>query len=174
MRLTLRRRRWVLETKRLCWGALVVLLAACSSAPPAIPTITPRPTIEPRTPPTAVPTDVIAEPLTLGVPRAVTLPGAGFIAFPYNADDTQAVTITARALTDDGAGNVLDVVLEVLNVDMDRVAYNDDGAVALDGFAPNDAALVGLSLAAGQYTIRVNTFNGFQSGDVEVEISEAP
>lgn len=169
----LHRRRWVLGARR-WWVVLAVVLAACGSVPPPSPTITPRPTLPPRTPPTAIPTAVVADRLMLGVARGVVLPGGAFVELPYTAEAAQTVTITARALTDDGAGNVLDVVLEVLDGEMNRVAYNDDGAATLDGFAPMDAALVGLPLAAGGYVVRVNAFNGFQAGDVEVKIDEAP
>jgi hypothetical protein len=58
-------------------------------------------------------------------------------------------------------------VLEILTPGLQRLAYNDDAM--LDGLNPLDAALVRLPLPeAGQYTIRVNSFNGASIGEVEV------
>ncbi len=80
-------------------------------------------------------------------------------------DTEQTVTITASALTDDFEGNPLDPVVEVVDSENNRLAYDDD-----DGDAERDAAITGLTLPAGDYTIRVNAFNGFQRGEIALEV----
>lgn len=133
-----------------------MLLAACSTAP-AAPTLTPRPTYPPRTPPTPLPPPVDGGALVAGEPLTHELPGGAFVTFAYRADDAQTVRLTARAESDDSAGYPLDLVLDVLDADMQRIAYYDDSADS------NDPALT-LALDAGVYTIRVNSFNGAQDG----------
>lgn len=112
--------------------------------------------------------------ITVGETIEITLPGQTFVNLTYTADETQTVTITGAALSDDGAGNPLDVVLEVLDADNERVAYDDDGGRDVDGLAATDAVLQGLRLGPGAYTIRVNAFNGFQGGEVAVTVEAVP
>ena len=73
-------------------------------------------------------------------------------------------TVTLRA----DSGGALDVVLELIGPDGDTISYAD----ALDNEAP---AIVRVALdEAGDYTIRVNTFNGEGSGEVEVSLTVEP
>lgn len=90
--------------------------------------------------------------------------------YDYTIEREQVVTITARALTDDSAGNPLDVVLAVHDAGQNRIAYDDDSAAMLGGFAETDAAVQGLRLMPGAYTVHVNTFNGAQQGDISLEL----
>ncbi|MBC8098350.1 MAG: hypothetical protein H7Y11_02805, partial [Armatimonadetes bacterium] len=48
------------------------------------------------------------------------------------------------------------------------VAYDDDSAAGLAGYAPTDAALIALTLPPGEYSVRVNSFNGVTVGEVEL------
>ncbi|MEM6285006.1 MAG: hypothetical protein AAF787_22635 [Chloroflexota bacterium] len=148
----------------------VVIVAACSTAPPPTPTFTPRPTLPPREAPTAIPTAIAAGEIAVGESITVALPGRTPVDITLQLDADTAVNITAVALTDDGEGNVLDVVLEVLDSAQNRVVYDDDGGAGVDGLAPNDAAVSGLSMDAGMYIMRVNAFNGFQRGEIEVTV----
>lgn len=159
--------------QRLIWILSVVLLtvAACGAGAPD-PTATPNPTYPPRTPPTPLPTPVDAGALVVDEPLTVELPGATMVVLTYEVDAPQTANLTAQALTDDGAGNVLDVVLEVLDSNMNRVAYDDDGGRFVDGLADSDAAIISLELSAGAYTVRINVFNGFQAGQVSVLLEE--
>ncbi len=153
---------------------IVAFMVGCApAATPLPPTSTPRPTQPPRAEPTALPTPVDAGEIAVGDTVAVTLPGQAFVHLTLTMEAAQAVTITAAAQSDDGAGNPLDVVLEVLDGDNNRVAYDDDGGRNLDGLAPNDAAINDLSLEPGTYMLRVNAFNGFQAGALEVRVVES-
>jgi len=148
-----------------------LMLAACGTgATPVPPTPTPRPTLEARPLPTPIPEAQSGGEIGSGEAVRLTLPGGSPVDLLYIATEAQTVTITARALTDDNAGNPLDVVLAVHDAERNRIAYDDDGARNLNGFAATDAALTALALPAGQYTLRVNAFNGVQAGEVEVQI----
>jgi hypothetical protein len=149
----------------------LALFSACSPAPLSEPTVTPRPTLEPRTPPTPLPAPVQLGAVELGESILVELPGATFVELTYVVDTPQTVTIQAVALSDDAQGNSLDPVVEVIDADNDRIAYDDDGGQGRDGFSDQDTYIEGLQLEVGTYTIRVNAFNGFQAGEVEVLIS---
>lgn len=157
------------------WGGvmLVLVLAACAPSTAVEPTPTPRPTLAPRTPPTPIPTAVVAGALIAGESAQVELPGQTFVELLYTADSRQQVTITAQALTDDGAGNSLDVILEILNADLEQIAYNDDGGRTAEvaDLAPTDALLSNVWLEPGRYTVRINAFNGFQRGQIEVTLT---
>jgi hypothetical protein len=158
---------------RFMFVMLTVLLAACgSSATPVSPTNTPRPTLPPRTPPTAMPSPVAGGDVSPGETAVVTLPGGTPVDLMYTANEAQTVTITARAMSDDGAGNALDLVLEVLDSQHNRLVYDDDGGRFVDGLAASDAAVTGLTLVPGRYTLRVNAFNGFQRGELELTIEK--
>jgi hypothetical protein len=163
---------------RYSWILLGVVMVLVGCAPIVTPTPTPtlRPTLEPRVPPTAQPPPMVLSELVPDMAVEVTLPGLTYVELPYTAEVNQMVTIVAAARSDDTQGYALDVVLEMLDDDRRHVAYNDDAPLfSLDGFAtaPNDAAIVGLPLSAGNYTVRVNAFNGFQSGDVEILLTVA-
>ena len=88
----------------------------------------------------------------------------------YTVDSDQVVTITGQAITDDTNGNPLDVVLAVRDDAGNRIAYDDDGAATLDGFAETDPALQDLRLTTGTYVVHVNVFNGVQSGEIALTI----
>lgn len=161
-------------TKRLWLVVAVVLLSACSTAPPPIPTITPRPTLPPRLPPTALPPVTNLGVLALGESLTVDLPGGVPVDVDFVLPDDAVVRISGRALSDDGAGNALDVVLSVLTPTDEQLAYNDDGGLqAGEPFAPSDAVIDGLVLPGGDYRVRVNAFNGFQAGTIELRIDAA-
>jgi hypothetical protein len=152
---------------------LAWVLAGCGAQPTATPpTITPRPTLEPRTPPTAIPTAVAAGALTADETKTVALPGGAYVVLTYSASEAQQVRITARALSDDGAGNPLDVVVDVLDAEGVQLAYGDDRQTASDEeLAPTDAEIPVLQLERGTYRVRVNAFNGFQAGRVGVSVA---
>lgn len=96
-----------------------------------------------------------------------------FAELTFEARAGDVVTITAR-------GEALDVVLDVLGPEGDRLAYNDDwaggqavesGDPALAGLSVTDAAAVRLPVSVdGALIVRVNTFNGEGAGDVAVEV----
>lgn len=96
-----------------------------------------------------------------------------FAELTFEASAGDVVTITARAAD-------LDPVLDVLDSSGDRLAYNDDWAggqevesddPALAGLRAADAAVVRIPIPTdGQYTARVNTFNGEGAGGVTVEV----
>jgi hypothetical protein len=104
-------------------------------------------------------------------PTIVTLSGgAGPVDVSYVAADGERLTITARSLAD----APIDVTLELL-LDEQRLAYNDDHGPALDNLAPLDSAIVDFVLpAAGTYTLRLHSFNGAQSGDIEILVQSSP
>jgi hypothetical protein len=109
--------------------------------------------------------------ITPEMPVTVTLTaGAGPVDLRYTSSGTEVITVTARSLADEA----IDVTLEVLR-DEQRVAFNDDHFALSDALADQDAALADLVLApAGAYTIRVHSFSGAQSGDIEVTLESRP
>ncbi|MBZ0299956.1 MAG: hypothetical protein K8J31_09455, partial [Anaerolineae bacterium] len=115
----------------------------------------------------------LLQPVTIlpGTPVTVTLTAnAGPVDVHYLAAGDEIVTITARSR----AGEPIDVTLELLR-DATHLAFNDDHLTEQVDLALQDAALVDLSLdEAGTYTLRVNSFSGAQSGDVEVRLESRP
>src|SRR5690606_20808936 len=80
----------------------------------------------------------------------------------YTSPGGETVTVAADP---DGA---LDVILELIGPDGGTMAYAD----APDNDAPS---IVRVALdGAGDYTVRINTFNGEGSGEVEVTLTVAP
>jgi len=145
------------------WVLISVWLVACGGTlPPPTPTMPPRPTLAPRSAPTAQPTAVDAGVLEVGIPLMIALPGQTPVDVRFTLATAQAVTVTVSALSDDGAGNALDVVIELMDGQRQRIAYDDDSG------GGGNAALTNLVLDAGEYSVRVNAFNGYQAGQVEV------
>lgn len=104
-------------------------------------------------------------------PTTITLTaGAGPVDVNFTAAPDEVLTITARSL----AAEPIDVTLEIL-LDAERVAFNDDVRAPLDDLAPQDSAITNLIVAeAGNYTLRLHSFSGAQSGDVEVVVQSKP
>ena len=85
-----------------------------------------------------------------------------FAAAVYTSSGGETVTINA-----DSAG-ALDVVLELIGPDGASIAYAD----ALDDETPSIVRV--LLGSAGDYTVRVNTFNGEGSGEVTLTLTVEP
>lgn len=109
--------------------------------------------------------------VTSETPITVTLTaGAGPVDVIYAAAPDEVLTITARST----AAEPIDVTLEVL-LDDDRIAFNDDHLTEMDELAPQDSAITGLIIhEAGDYTLRIHSFSGAQSGEVEVLVESKP
>lgn len=109
--------------------------------------------------------------VTSGMPTIVTLNGdARPVNLVYSAAEGEQITVIARSLDDEP----IDITLEILK-DEQRIAFNDDQNTDREGLSTQDSAIENLVLAtAGDYTIRVNSFNGAQSGDIEVTIEQIP
>lgn len=96
-----------------------------------------------------------------------------FAELTFEARAGDVVTITACAEN-------LDLVVDILDINGNRLAYNDDWAgghdvesddPALAGLNATDAAVVRLPIPVdGELTVRVNTFNGEGAGDVSVAV----
>ncbi len=145
---------------------MVVAVSGCGAQPTGVPpTNTPRPTLPPRTAPTAIPTPADGGNVAVGEFVVVLLPGQTPVDVLLTVEAEQAVSITAAALTDDFEGNPLDPVLEVIGSENTRLAYDDDS-----GEIERDAAIRGLQLPPGAYIVRVNAFNGFQRGEIALRV----
>ena len=109
--------------------------------------------------------------VTPDMPVTVTLHGDARPAdLVYSAAEGEQITVIARSLRDEP----MDVTLEILR-DEQRVAFNDDQGTEREGLSAQDSAIENLVLtSSGDYTIRVNSFNGAQSGDIEVTIEQIP
>lgn len=114
-----------------------------------------------------------------GVPLRVTLDGTDAAMIAYASGGSETVRLFARAAASDTDAPPLDVVMEVISPDGQRIAYNDDYAAALIPAAtvtslnlqPTDAVIPVLTLdASGEYLIRVNSFNGVSVGEAEVTL----
>lgn len=103
--------------------------------------------------------------ISLNSNRTAVLRLAGDGAFTsavYTSPGGEIVTIRADA------GGTLDVVLELIGPDNSTIVYAD----APDNETPS---IVRVMLGgAGDYTVRVNTFNGEGSGEVEVTLTVEP
>lgn len=109
----------------------------------------------------------LLQPAAWDTPQIITLTGgAGPVDVIYTTDAPQMVTISARSLADEP----IDVTLAVL-LGNQQLAFNDDHMTADSGLQPGDARLAYLQLPqAGDYTLRVHSFNGAQSGAIEVSV----
>lgn len=142
-------RRWTLvpvDWRRILFGMLMcVILAAPMSA---------------QEQPTAI---------ALNTPTKVALV-AGGVRLVYSADGAQTVTIVARSL--EAAGKI-DPTLTVLDASNHQLpnGFNDDHHAARLNLSERDAMIENLALpAAGAYTIWLNSFNGVDTGAVEVTV----
>ncbi len=85
----------------------------------------------------------------------------------YHAANPEIITVTVHSL--DG---ILDTTLEVYDADGNLLESNDDATVALPGLGLTDSAIENLSLPAEvDYTIRISSFSGAESGEVEVSVT---
>ncbi len=86
----------------------------------------------------------------------------------YRAAQPVTISVQARSL----AGSTLDTTLEVLDAAQVRLAYNDDHSTSRADLNPFDSLITALDLpAAGDYLIRVGTFSGTASGQIEVTLT---
>lgn len=86
----------------------------------------------------------------------------------YRTPQAQTINVQARSLV----GSLLDTTLEVLDSAQVRLAYNDDHGTSRADLNPFDSLITALDLpAAGEYIIRVGTFSGTASGQVEVTLT---
>lgn len=112
-------------------------------------------------------TDVI--PLEIDRPIVISLDETSPIILAYQAQRGDIINITARAIDD------IDVVLEVLNPQNERIAFNDNHHTSNEDISVSDAVIEHLSLnEAGNYLIRVDSFNGVSVGDVEITLHTEP
>lgn len=87
----------------------------------------------------------------------------------YAGTTGEIITISARSISDEP----IDVTLEVLLND-ERLAFNDDQHTNDTALGERDAVIERLTLPSdGDYIIRVNSFSGAQSGDVEITVRAA-
>jgi hypothetical protein len=109
--------------------------------------------------------------ITLDAPVTITLKGdAQPIDLIYWAGAGDQITIIARSLESEP----IDVTLEILQENK-RIAFNDDHQTTLPGLNAHDAAVENLIFPqASDYIIRVNSFNGAQSGHVEILVEAIP
>jgi hypothetical protein len=110
--------------------------------------------------------------LSLNTPMKVTLV-AGGVKLTYHADAVQIVNVVARSL--EGPGKV-DTTLTVLDAISQRVkgGFDDDHSTPREGLSERDSLIPDLRLPApGDYTIWLNSFNGVDTGEVEVTVETA-
>ena len=138
----------------------------------------------PTATPTAVPTEEEAPADNSGLPEVQTQIAANqpveveFDAAPvsltYESEGDETVTIVARSTDGD-----LDTTVELLDVNGNRLAFNDDHNSDREGLERFDSLIEEQDLdEAGTYTIVVDTFSGTGAGSVEVtletEAADAP
>lgn len=111
-----------------------------------------------------------------GVPRLIpgtalmlTLDGQGPALATFTAAPGDRVTLTAQAMDD------LDTTLELLGPNGRRVAFNDDHGTDDAALAASDSRITRLTLDhAGDYVVRVDSFNGVTVGDVRLTLDVLP
>jgi hypothetical protein len=110
-----------------------------------------------------------APPLSIDSTKPITITLSGSpVDLIYRAPEAQTITVQARSLV----GSMVDTTLEVLNAAQVRLAYNDDHGTTRANLAPFDSLISALELpAAGDYIIRVGTFNSASAGQVEVALT---
>jgi len=112
--------------------------------------------------------------ITLDEPQTVTLNADAPAMLIYSAEESHYITVTTRAIS--GGDDLPDTVLEVLTLDYERLAYDDDTVFVENGeiVIQRDAQLPDLLLPEpGDYRIRVDSFNGVSEGEVEVLVTLA-
>lgn len=109
--------------------------------------------------------------VTAGEPVTVLLTGGdGPVDVQVAVEAGEQLTVTARSLADEP----LDVTLEILR-DEARLAFNDDHDTDFGDLAPLDAAIVAfVPPEAGTVTLRIHSFNGAQTGEIEVSVESSP
>lgn len=105
------------------------------------------------------------------VPITISLSGdAHPVDLVYQADGGEQINISARSM----ASEPIDTTLEILR-DNQRLAFNDDHKTSRSGLSRLDSEIENFVFpAAGDYTIRINSFNGAQGGAVEIYIESIP
>jgi len=109
-------------------------------------------------------------------PQTVELTANGFVDVVYAGRAGEVISVIARALPQ-GAPLAttqppLDTVLEVLTPEGVRLAFNDDHASDVPTLAESDSFIRELRLpTTGDYLIRLNSYSGTQSGDVEITLT---
>lgn len=102
-------------------------------------------------------------------PIIINLDETSPIILAYSAQRGDIINLTARAIDD------VDVVLEVLDAQDTRIAFNDNHHTDNNEISASDAVIENLSLnEAGVYLVRVDSFNGVSVGDVEITLENEP
>lgn len=165
-----------------------ILAAAPTLTLPAVPTVqvptvvvptvdalaTALPSATPTTPlaPAAIPTAASStQTITANTSVEVQLDGSGAVDLLYVGTANEVIGVTARSLETAG---VLDTTLEVLDASNTRLAYNDDHGSVRTDLDTYDSYIRDLKLTSGgEVTIRVDTFTGAGSGQVEVLLTSS-
>jgi hypothetical protein len=104
-----------------------------------------------------------------GAALTLTLDGQDPAAATFTAAAGDRVTLTAQAIDD------LDTTLELLGPNGRRVAFNDDHGTDDAALAAGDSRIARLTLDhAGEYVVRVDSFNGVTAGDVRLALDVLP
>jgi hypothetical protein len=136
----------------LLWVIGMLLLSACQPQQQAHPTEEVLPSPMPRS---QLPQISLDEPMTLS------LEGDGPVGVIYEGEGP--IYISANPVDADAP---LDVVLSVLDAEFNQIAYQDDASEGKEQISS-------LSLPTTvPYTIQVDSFNGLQTGDVELVVSQ--
>lgn len=108
-------------------------------------------------------------PVSIDETKSVTIEISGSpVDLVYRAVQPVTINVQARSLV----GSTLDTTLEVLDAARVRLAYNDDHGTSRADLNPFDSLITAVELpTAGEYTIRVDTFSGTASGQVEVTLT---
>ena len=103
--------------------------------------------------------------LEANTPVTIRLDGAAPSILAYDGQAGETISISAQALDD------IDTVIELLKPDDHRLAYNDDHEGDFGDLDSTDSAIFRVALPeTGRYTLRVNSFNGVQTGDVAITL----
>jgi hypothetical protein len=111
---------------------------------------------------------LLLTPIIPDTPTTITLSGDYQpVVLTFTSAAGQTVRISARSLGDPA----IDVTLELL-LDNESLAFNDDHTLSNSTLGQLDAAIDAFVLPAdGEYTLRVNSFSGAQTGEVEITLS---
>jgi hypothetical protein len=158
----------------LVFGALSTLIVQANSAaqqtatPTATVTSTAAPTQEAAATTEATAAAESALTITSGVPMIVQLVGgAGPIDLLFTATVGQTITVTARS----EIAGAIDTTLQVLSADNENLAFNDDHETRSEDLSSRDSVIEDFELPEeGIYIIRVDSFTGASSGNVEVTL----
>lgn len=104
-----------------------------------------------------------------GTALTLTLDGQGAAVATFTAASGDHVTLSAQAIDD------LDTTLELLGPNGRRAAFNDDHGTDDPALAASDSRILWLTLDhAGEYVVRVDSFNGVTAGDVQLTLDVLP